>query len=101
MYSLQEGPSNICVFGEDIRTTASLEAYNNHLGDIMAKKGHFFRFAVALNKQEHAKSLELEMYISSGGLTGYRRKRTYKVTKYSCTSFDHNFNYENESLVGS
>lgn len=82
MYSLQEGPSKICVFGEDIRTTASLEAYNHQLGEIMAKNGHFFRFAVALNKQEHAKSMEMEIYIASGGLTGYKRKRVYKVTSH-------------------
>lgn len=48
----------------------------------MGKKGHFYRFAVTLNKQDHAKSLEMEVYINSGGITGYKRKRAYKVTLY-------------------
>lgn len=46
----------------------------------MAKHGHFYRFAVTLNKQEYAKAMEMEQYIASGGLTGYKRKRDIKVT---------------------
>lgn len=43
----KEGPTSISVFGEQIRTTASVEAYNKQLGELIAKHGGFYRFVLA------------------------------------------------------
>lgn len=69
----------ICVYGQDFRTTGTLEAYNNQLGEVMAKHGSFFRFVLALGQQEFIKSSEMDLYIKSGGSTGYKQKKFYKV----------------------
>lgn len=60
VYFLYEGAVKISVFGQDFRTTGTVEAYNKQLGDTMAKHGSFFRFVLALNQQEYAKSSEME-----------------------------------------
>lgn len=69
------------MYGQDIRTTGSLEAYNKQLGELIAKHGGFFKFVLALCQQEFIKSGEMEEYIKSGGLTGAKQKQKYKVNE--------------------
>lgn len=78
---IKEGPESISVNDQEMRTTSSLEAYNKQLGASMVKHGHFFRFAATLNQQEYIKSTEMELYIKSGGTTGYKKKKAYKVNE--------------------
>lgn len=70
------------MYGQEIRTTASLEAYNNQLGHMVVKHGSFFRFVLALVQEEYVKSTEMETYIKSGGLTGTKQKAFYKVNNH-------------------
>lgn len=73
----KEGPSNISVFNQDVRTTAGVEAYNGALGKKIIPNGNFFRFVSTIQSEEIAKVLELREHIESGG---YDIARNHKHT---------------------
>lgn len=62
----REGPSNISVFNEDIRTTAGLEAYNGVLSKNMKHKASFYVFVRKLQEEEVFRTIEFRNLISSG-----------------------------------
>lgn len=65
--------------GVYMRTTSSLEKYNQTLGSIVVSRAQFFRFVLALRAEEYKTSTVLEKFIKSGGLRqNCAQKKQYK-----------------------
>lgn len=82
----QEGPEAICVFGLMTRTTASLEAYNGHLGRKIMSHANFFVLCTALIDEEFTKCQEFELSLKSADEQLQRRPfrlRDEKISKLS------------------
>lgn len=63
-----------------MRTTSSLESYNRVLGDTIIARAQFYRFVLALRKEEYKTSTEMEKFVKSGGLRRRcAQKKEYKV----------------------
>lgn len=71
-----------------MRTTSTLEAYNNVLANNVVHKGHFFKFVHDIRSEELLKSKEVEQLFESGGKTAKKRKLEWMVRCVLCMIID-------------
>lgn len=62
------------------RTTGAAEGYNCTLGKVIDKHGHFFKFVLALLKEEEKKAYDTRVLIESGGASANQKKNIDKVS---------------------
>lgn len=71
-----------------MRTTSTLEAYNNVLANNVVHKGHFFKFVHDIRSEELLKSKEVEQWFENGGKTAKKRKLGWMVRCVLCMIID-------------
>lgn len=76
--SSQEGPENISVYGQSMRTTSSLEANNGTLNDNVVNHGNLFTFIHDLRLEEFLQWQKFKRHFESGGQAAEPRPK-YKV----------------------
>lgn len=79
---VKEGPGQISVYDNEMRTTSPAEGFNRNLNEYCAKKGSFIWFCSSIRNQEFMKAKEFAAYIKSGGLVGDNKKKSDKVFEF-------------------
>lgn len=78
---IKEGPSSICVFKRETRTTGAAEAYNGVIGKKIKSHPSFFVFVESLQKEEFSKSTQLMQDLPLIDITKKRKERADRLNR--------------------
>lgn len=83
---VKEGPSKICLFKKETKTTGAAEAYNGVIGKKMKAHAPFFVFVEALQKEEFSKSTQLMQDIPLLENRRQRKERADRINRLNKAS---------------
>lgn len=78
---VKEGPSSICVYQKETRTTGAVEAYNGVIGKKMKAHPPFFSFVESLQKEEFSKSTQMMQDLPLIDITKKRKERADRLNR--------------------